>query len=294
MDKEKTTSLEKSEFEDIFKSIKVDVRLSRGIFFLFIVVALFFRIYLSVSISFIIPGILFVWIFFDFIIEYFLDRAKNIEGIQSIYIKSLIGQLLFLTVIIHFLGSIEWIGGIFYVLIISLATIILPKRKTGILIITATIFYLSLVLLEFFEIIPHRTLFPEQATANLYLNPVYVAITSIAMVAFLFFSADMVSSFAAILREKREKLVEAEKVASDAFKKEEEAKKVLEIRVKARTKELESLTKTLESQVQDRTRELEKKLKELEKTNKLMVGRELKMIELKKELGKAQETEKAN
>ncbi len=68
-----------------------------------------------------------------------------------------------------------------------------------------------------------------------------------------------------------------------------EQKETLEVRVAARTKELEELNKQLESQVKERTSELEKRVKEYEKMNKLMVGRELKMIELKKELKKARE-----
>lgn len=63
----------------------------------------------------------------------------------------------------------------------------------------------------------------------------------------------------------------------------EEAKKVLEIRVRARTKELEELNNTLEEKVEARTEELEKKVEELEKFHKLTVGREKKMIELKEE-----------
>ncbi len=47
---------------------------------------------------------------------------------------------------------------------------------------------------------------------------------------------------------------------------------------------LAKYTKELEHKVQDRTRELAEKLKELETVNKTMVGRELKMVELKKEI----------
>ncbi len=66
----------------------------------------------------------------------------------------------------------------------------------------------------------------------------------------------------------------------------EEEKQVLEIKVRARNRELEEMNKELEERIKERTSEIEKKLKEFEKINKLMVGRELKMIELKKELEK--------
>lgn len=72
----------------------------------------------------------------------------------------------------------------------------------------------------------------------------------------------------------------------------EEQRDILEVQVNARTKELKELTEKLEKEVRERTEELEKKVKEYEKINKLMVGRELKMIELKKELRKREENEK--
>jgi len=67
----------------------------------------------------------------------------------------------------------------------------------------------------------------------------------------------------------------------------EEQKQVLEIRVNARTKELKELNEELERQVDERTKELKRQVEEYEKANKLMVGREVKMVELKKELKKA-------
>ena len=65
-----------------------------------------------------------------------------------------------------------------------------------------------------------------------------------------------------------------------------EEKDVLEVRVKARTKELEELAQELEEKVKARTKELQNRVDELEKFHKLTVGRELKMIELKKEIAR--------
>jgi len=64
----------------------------------------------------------------------------------------------------------------------------------------------------------------------------------------------------------------------------EEARSVLEIKVNARTKELKELSESLEEQVKKRTKELQAKVRELEKFQKLSIGRELKMIELKKRI----------
>ncbi len=64
----------------------------------------------------------------------------------------------------------------------------------------------------------------------------------------------------------------------------EDAKEVLEIKVAARTKELEVLAQGLGTQVDERTKDLREKMEQLERINRLAVGRELKMIELKKEI----------
>jgi len=64
----------------------------------------------------------------------------------------------------------------------------------------------------------------------------------------------------------------------------EEEKKVLEVRVRARTEELEEMAKNLDAQVKERTKELQERIKQLERFHKLTVGRETKMIELKKKI----------
>jgi len=60
----------------------------------------------------------------------------------------------------------------------------------------------------------------------------------------------------------------------------------LEIKVAARTRELRELAQSLEEQVKSRTKELQLKVEELEKFHEIAVGRELKMVELKREVGK--------
>jgi methyl-accepting chemotaxis protein len=69
----------------------------------------------------------------------------------------------------------------------------------------------------------------------------------------------------------------------------EETKTVLEIKVAARTRELRELAENLDGQVKQRTKELREKVRELERFNRLAVGRELKMIELKKEIERLKE-----
>lgn len=86
------------------------------------------------------------------------------------------------------------------------------------------------------------------------------------------------------------KVEERTKELKEAKEKLEESEKILKVRVRARTRELRELNESLEEKVQERTKELQKRkeelqdrVKELEKFHKATVGRELKMIELKKE-----------
>jgi HAMP domain-containing protein len=72
----------------------------------------------------------------------------------------------------------------------------------------------------------------------------------------------------------------------------EEAKTVLEIKVAARTRELRELAEQREEIIKQRTKELREKIEELERFQRLAVGRELKMIELKKKIRELEKRKK--
>jgi len=71
-----------------------------------------------------------------------------------------------------------------------------------------------------------------------------------------------------------------------------EASTVLEIKVQAKTRQLRELAEGLEKKVQQRTETLQKRVQELERFHRLTVGRELKMIELKKKIQTLQDEKK--
>ncbi len=91
-------------------------------------------------------------------------------------------------------------------------------------------------------------------------------------------------SYGYFLSKSTEELILANFSLRETKKALEESKSALEIRVKARTKEIQKLANSLERQVKKRTKALQEKIEELEKFRKLTIGRELKMVELKKEI----------
>jgi len=74
-----------------------------------------------------------------------------------------------------------------------------------------------------------------------------------------------------------------QKIVEEKTKDLEEAKAILEIKVEARTSELRELTSRQEEMIKQRAKNLQEKVEELEKFQKLTIGRELKMINLKEE-----------
>jgi hypothetical protein len=69
----------------------------------------------------------------------------------------------------------------------------------------------------------------------------------------------------------------------------EENNATLEIKIAGRIKELKELSENLGQQVEERTKELQEKVEELERINRLAIGRELRMVELKQKLRELEE-----
>jgi C4-dicarboxylate-specific signal transduction histidine kinase len=85
--------------------------------------------------------------------------------------------------------------------------------------------------------------------------------------------------FAGNLRRQNEKL-------EARYKESQDIKDSLEVRVEARKKELEEIAQKLNEEVSKKTNELQSKIKELEESGRQVVKRELRMLELKKEIKK--------
>lgn len=90
---------------------------------------------------------------------------------------------------------------------------------------------------------------------------------------------DEIEELADALNDMIAKVREARKILEDE-------RAILEIRVRARTYQLKEQAERLREENLRKTKEIRERLEELEKFHKLTVGRELRMIELKKEIAR--------
>lgn len=267
-------------FEEALSSVKSDIRLTLTILVGFFLLALFGKFILGIAISLFVFIILFAWGLLYFSYNYLIKYKKNKEDLCNFHFRNNIIDLLLLTVVIHYLGGVEWIGAIFYVLVLAWTGNVLPKKKALTLCLLAIFFYSVLVSLEYFQFLPHRAIFGP--SLGFYQDPAYILIQILALAAILFFITETYGTFSETLKKKQEELIKTQGEV-------EEARKVLEIKVKARTKELQELAEKQEEIIEERTKEIQGKMRESEVFHKLAVGRELKMVELKKEIKKLEE-----
>jgi len=270
------------EFEKTKKNALVDVRLVQIILIFFIGLSLFLRLFIKARVSFYIPIIFVVWSLIYIANSYFLKRTRSLKDIHDIHFRDSMIDLFILTVILHFIQGIEWLGAITYIIVFASAFPILPEKKLKILTFTCIALYVGLCISEFFGLVPHYKIFDLRE--GLYKDSVFFISTSALVVSFLFFFGEMGSSFSSDLKKRTIDLIKAKEEATRAYEEAEGAKQVLEVRVRARTKELKELAESLEKKVEKRTEELQEKMEELQKFNKLSIGREIKMVELKDEI----------
>jgi hypothetical protein len=272
--KEKTNS-EDVLFKETLISFEKDIRLTSTILICLLFVALIVKFVFKYSIPFLVFIILFVWLLIYFSYNFLIKKRKNQKELYNFYFRNNTLDIIILTVIIHYLGGVEWIGVFFYAMILASSGNFLPKKKNYILYFIIIFSYLALALLEYFKIIPHVAVFGY--SQEIYRNPLFIITQILVSAAALFFISENCGSYSEKLRKKQDDLVKAQKELN-------ETKEVLEIKVRARTRELQGLTERQEDIIKERTREIQGRIEELEKFQKLSVGRELKMVELKEEI----------
>ncbi|MCK4308999.1 MAG: HD domain-containing protein [Candidatus Atribacteria bacterium] len=170
------------------------------------------------------------WLIYSYIAQFTLKKKiLSFKIVKRIDFIHYIIDLLFMTGIFYYIGGILWIGAIFFIFTILYVSLLSPPREGLIITLIAFTCYSSIVLLEYFGLIPYKEFF--RLTPYLYKDDQYV-ITTTLVVGLLFFSIFFTGkSFAQRLRQKSAELAQAKK-------KLEEWGSRLEEKVSLRTREL--------------------------------------------------------
>jgi len=197
------------------------------IFFIaFLVIKYFFRIPLCSEICYLILG----WFIYNYLNLCVLKKRRiSLKIIKKIDFFHHIIALLFVTGIFYYTGSILWIGAIFYIFIILYASILSTPKESFTITFIAFALFTSVVLLEYFNLIPFKGIF--QNSPYLYQDPQYV-LTTVLLIGLVFLSLFItIKNFAQILKKKNVELTQAKKKLGELSNK-------LEGKVKLRTHEL--------------------------------------------------------
>ena len=213
----------------------------------------------------------------EFIGSFFLKRIKNISKASALYFILQIIELIFILIIVHLAGATPFLGAFAIMVNFFVSYFVYAKRRhyqIGFFIV-CVLFYVATILLEFFGVLKLEDFFDTGINFQNNFGMLKVAIIPLVLLMLLVFF--IVDFFSKRLQESIKKLHQKEyelKQSKDFFK----------IKVKVRTKELRELNENLDEQVKNKTKELNGRVEELKKINKLMIGREIRMVELKKEI----------
>ena len=258
----------------------------------FLLLALTLRIFLRIPfpdlLFFLISFIAISTITYDFLFRQ-IKEPKSSQIINSYFVYLLFDSIT-LTIIIYIIGGITWTGFIYYGLYIYFGFLLFPRIYSISYTFYCLFLYTLLVITQYLGIFPHRYIFSSEEMVPQNLN--YVLTSWAVAVIFLWILGLYGDVFYKILQKKIEGLQKSQKIL-----KEERAS--LEIRVNAKTKELLEERESLGEKVKERTGELQrerekltKRVGELEGFHRLVVGRELKMTQLKREIGRLKKEKK--
>lgn len=268
------------EIEELLRQVHASTIVRRVTFVIFLLVFPFFVWFFEfakvdiLKVSFVVL----IFYFLAFILNKAIKKQKNKRKIENLIFLNMILDFSFLGFMFHFGAGLGWIMYFSFVGVLSYVYIILPSKKAFFLNFFAIFLISAIALLEYFDIISHYRPFP----IDHYKNFKYVISTLIGLCCFFVSIGITLNYFASNLRKKTEILEKAYKEAQDI-------KKCLGIRVNARKKELEELAEALDKKILKETKKLQEKIEELEEANREAIKRELRMLELKKEIKKLKE-----
>jgi PAS domain S-box-containing protein len=194
------------DFNELIDRVRNSIRLRRISLILFLILVIVLKFGVKVPLSNAVSFLLVVWFLTSFIFVYLIRKQKLVSRIDSIHLGYFILEVLILTFIVHYIGAVEWVGAAFYIFPIIYANIQMSRGKGLIVGSTAIVCCISLMLLEYYGVIPHKTFF--SLAPNLYLDTTYVATTIGGSVGILCLATYSCGIFAEMLKRKSEDLEE--------------------------------------------------------------------------------------
>jgi serine phosphatase RsbU (regulator of sigma subunit) len=133
-----------------------------------------------------------------------LRRCASISDVHVLALGYLVLELLLLTFCIHFLGGVEWVGVLFYGLVVGDASLVLPTRRIYLVVTLAVLLFGSLAFAEYGGLIPHRPFFLPGLT--LHQDLTWVTLTVLSAAGALAYMAYVFSRLMSALRQRKEAL----------------------------------------------------------------------------------------
>lgn len=233
------------------------------------------------------------WFYIQKPIKKINDWSLNIVAALQV----IVDQIMY-TLIYYYTGTIESVAFVLYFLTILIASTL---YRTGGIILTALLavfLHNGLLIIELLGKVAHLTAYP----GTVWFGNVFVVRGKIIGFTFYMAAAVVFSIILSGLFRKREKILREQRDELSLKTQElikttqelQEAKTGLETKLKEKTERLKRISQDLEEKVKERTKELQLKIDELEKFRRLTIGREIKMIELKKEIEKLKKSKNKN
>ena len=282
---EKILISEEEELKELVSHIHKNNQIRFFIFSIFLLLELLLK-WGNVGIPGIIIGISALLLFLTVLCQYLLKKIQPKHTVTQVSLGYLIVQIIEVICLlagIHFFGAVP-LGGMTVLMVYIMFCYLGFTRRIypRIVALTSIIGYTILALLEHLRILEYHDV--RNLGVNLmrnwgdfFVNITFMVGFSICLALYADIFSKKLRDSIGVLRIKTSQLTKKEKELN-------EEKATLEIKIEARTKELKELAESLDTQVKQRTKELQEKIGELERFQRLAVGRELKMIELKKEI----------
>jgi hypothetical protein len=282
----KNYTLERDEIEELIVNIHKNNQIKLFIFGISLAIAFSFKMG-NLQVSWTVLGLTAFLFFLNVISEFLVKKVwvkQNLEEVTQGYFIFQAVELMALLLLIYFLGALLFWGIAVLIMYITFCFLIFTRKTyPWVIALLATAVYFALALLEYFGILPYMNIYHLEKKViqkPSFLIPTF-AFTAGLLITLAFyldiFSKSWEDSFKELklkLREIREK---EEKLA--------QIKENLEEKLKEKEREIRELTLQFNQERHLREKEAQR-LKELETFHKLAVERELKMKELKEEIGR--------